>query len=74
MTVVSTVETARFTLGGRRREDFAEYASLWGDAEVTRRIGGKPLSEEDAWGRFVRMAGHRAPRTSSAEVTVDCRP
>jgi RimJ/RimL family protein N-acetyltransferase len=56
--VVPLVETARLTLGGRSREDFPEYASMWGDAEVTRHIGGKPLSEEDAWAKFLRTAGH----------------
>jgi RimJ/RimL family protein N-acetyltransferase len=57
--VVPTVETARLTLGGRRLEDFAEYASMWGDANVTRHItGGTPATEEDSWGKFLRMAGH----------------
>jgi RimJ/RimL family protein N-acetyltransferase len=58
--VVPTVETARLTLGGRSREDFPEYAAMWGDAEVTRHIGGKPASKEDAWGKFLRMGGHWA--------------
>jgi RimJ/RimL family protein N-acetyltransferase len=56
--VVPSVETARLTFGGRGREDFAEYASMWGDADVTRHIGGKPFSHEDSWGRFLRTAGH----------------
>lgn len=55
---VPTIETARLVLGGRGIGDFAEYAAMWGDADVTRHIGGKPLSEEDAWSKFLRTAGH----------------
>lgn len=31
---------------------------MWADPIVTRFIGGKPFSEEDAWTRFLRHIGH----------------
>ena len=31
---------------------------MWSDAEVTRFIGGKPLSGEEVWARILRYAGH----------------
>ena len=30
---------------------------MWADAQVTQFIGGKPLSEEEAWGKFLRTFG-----------------
>src|SRR5207253_97733 len=41
------IDTERLTLRLPRREDFAEVARMWANPEVTRFIGGKPLSEED---------------------------
>ena len=54
------IETARLRLRGYRPEDFADCAAMWADPVVTRFIGGKPLSEEDAWGRTLRGVGHWA--------------
>jgi len=31
---------------------------MWADPAVTRFIGGKPLSEEESWTKFLRYAGH----------------
>jgi RimJ/RimL family protein N-acetyltransferase len=31
---------------------------MWGDEDVTRFIGGKPQSAQDAWFRILRYAGH----------------
>ena len=31
---------------------------MWADPAVTRYIGGKPLTEEEAWTKFLRYAGH----------------
>ena len=31
---------------------------MWADPRVTRHIGGKPLTEEESWTRFLRYAGH----------------
>lgn len=52
-----TLETARLTLRPRMRADFDDYAALWAAPEVARFTVGIPLSREDAWMRFCRMAG-----------------
>ncbi len=39
-------------------EDFIHSAAMWADPEVTRCIGGKPLSEEESWARLLRYVGH----------------
>ncbi len=57
---VPVIETARLRLRGHRPEDFANCAAMWADLLVTRYIGGKPLSEEEAWGRTLRGVGHWA--------------
>jgi len=57
---VPVIETARLRLRGHRPEDFADCAAMWADPLVTRYIGGKPLSEEEAWGRTLRGVGHWA--------------
>lgn len=31
---------------------------MWADPVVTRHIGGKPLTEEESWARFLRYVGH----------------
>ena len=33
---------------------------MWGDAAVTRYIGGKPFTREEVWARLLRYAGHWA--------------
>lgn len=55
---IPIVETARLRLRPHRLEDFGNCLSMWGDAEVTRFIGGKPLSGEEVWARILRYAGH----------------
>ncbi|MEZ5896993.1 MAG: GNAT family N-acetyltransferase [Parvularculaceae bacterium] len=58
MTTTPVIETARLLLRGRTINDFAAYAAIWREPEVVARIGaGQPLSEEDAWNKFSRMAG-----------------
>lgn len=54
---VPVIETERLRLRGHRPEDFANCAAMWADPVVTRYIGGKPLSEEDAWARTLRCVG-----------------
>jgi RimJ/RimL family protein N-acetyltransferase len=51
------IDTARLTLRAHTLADFDECASMWGDPEVTRHIGGRPLSEEEVWARVMRYAG-----------------
>jgi RimJ/RimL family protein N-acetyltransferase len=38
--------------------DFAHTATLWQDPAVVEYIGGKPLTAEECWARFLRYAGH----------------
>jgi len=55
---IPTLETERLRLRAHRLGDFDSCLSLWSDAEVTRFIGGKPLSGEEVWARILRYAGH----------------
>src|SRR2546426_7424830 len=55
---VPVIETERLRLRGHRPEDFPDCAAMWADPVVTRYIGGKPLSEEEAWTRTLRCLGH----------------
>lgn len=57
---VPVLETERLRLRAHRLDDFADCAAMWADATVTRFVGGKPLSEEEAWTKFLRYAGHWA--------------
>ncbi|UQA56696.1 GNAT family N-acetyltransferase [Polyangium aurulentum] len=53
-------ETERLTLRPHTLDDFAESAAMWADPEVTRHIIGRPSTQEEAWGRLHRYAGHWA--------------
>ncbi len=55
---VPTIETERLILRGQTAQDFPAFAQMWADPVVTRFIGGVPLSEEEAWAKFMRIAGH----------------
>ena len=57
---IPILETERLILRGHRRDDFPDYARMWADPDVTRFIGGKPFTEEEAWARFMRAFGHWA--------------
>jgi RimJ/RimL family protein N-acetyltransferase len=50
--------SARLKLRGHRLDDFAACAAMWADPIVVRYTGGKPLSEEEAWTKLLRYAGH----------------
>lgn len=54
---VPVIETERLILRGRRLSDFPAYAGMWRDPAVVRFISGKPLTREEAWTKFTRMAG-----------------
>lgn len=56
--MIPEIVTNRLRLRPHRLEDFAASAAMWADAAVTRFIGGRPLSQEEAWARFLRYAGH----------------
>ncbi len=43
---------------GHRVEDFGDCVAMWSDPDVTRYVGGRPLSGEEVWARLLRFAGH----------------
>lgn len=55
---VPVIETERLRLRGHCLNDFISCAAMWADADVTRYIGGKPLTEEESWTRLLRYVGH----------------
>lgn len=55
MTVLST---ERLTLTPVSEGDLADLAALWADADFTRHIMGRGLSEEEVWFRLLRDLGH----------------
>lgn len=57
-TLVPRLESERLEFHGHRVEDFADSFALWSDPQVTRFIGGKPSTEEEAWARLLRTTGH----------------
>ena len=60
LTSAPTLETERLILRAHRLEDFGPSATMWGDEEVTRFIGGKPFTPEEVWQRMLRYPGHWA--------------
>ena len=54
---VPELETARLRLRAHRAEDHAERVAIWSDPEVTRFIGGRPLTGEEIWRRFLQFVG-----------------
>lgn len=52
-----TLETPRLRLRPHRVEEFELYAAMWEEPAVVRFIGGKPISREAAWSRFLRQIG-----------------
>jgi RimJ/RimL family protein N-acetyltransferase len=57
---IPAIETERLILRGQTAQDFPAFAQMWADPVVTRFIGGVPLSEEESWAKFMRIAGHWA--------------
>ena len=58
MSEIPAIETGRLRLRGHRVEDLGECAAMWGNAEVTRYIGGRPFTREEVWARLQRYVGH----------------
>ncbi|HEX4534145.1 MAG TPA: GNAT family N-acetyltransferase [Rhizomicrobium sp.] len=54
---VPTLETERLILRDYRKNDFPAYAAMWAMPEVVRHINGTPLAEDEAWAKFLRIAG-----------------
>lgn len=57
MTAPPPIDTERLFLRARARADFEEYAAMWREPDVVRFTTGAPMSREDSWMRFCRMAG-----------------
>jgi RimJ/RimL family protein N-acetyltransferase len=55
---VPVLETERLRLRGHRLEDLDSCAAMWADPIVTRHIGGRPFSREEAWSKILRYLGH----------------
>jgi RimJ/RimL family protein N-acetyltransferase len=55
---IPVIETQRLRLRGHTIEDASKVTALWSDSEVTRYIGGKPLTVEECWSRLLRYVGH----------------
>ncbi len=55
---VPVLGTERLWLRGHRLEDFQHSAAMWADPTVVKYVGGKPLSEEESWTKFLRYIGH----------------
>ncbi len=51
------IETERLRLRASEARDFDDAARLWGDAEVTRHIGGTPSTRSESWLRMLRFPG-----------------
>ena len=56
--MIPEIVTSRLRLRAHRIEDFPASAAMWGDREIATYIGGRPLSEEETWARFLRYSGH----------------
>ena len=56
-TAPQTLETARLRLRPFQPADFDAYAAMFTEPEFVRHIGGKPISREAAWTRFLRQRG-----------------
>lgn len=56
--MIPTLETSHLLLRPHRIEDFETYASLWGNEDVVRYIGGTASTKEQTWARLLRAAGH----------------
>lgn len=57
LTEVPTLETPRLRLRRYRLDDFPACRAMLADAHVMRFLGGRPLTEEEAWNKFLRNAG-----------------
>src|ERR1035438_8327810 len=54
---VPVLHTERLKLRGHRLDDFIASAAMWADPNVTRHIGGQPLTEEEADPNVTRHIG-----------------
>jgi RimJ/RimL family protein N-acetyltransferase len=54
---VPELETERLTMRGFDRANFHNFADLLADPIVARHIGGKPLSREESWRKYMSLDG-----------------
>ena len=52
------LQTQHLRLRRHRLEDFPACRDMWADPRVTHFIGGRPLTQEEAWLKFQRNTGH----------------
>jgi len=52
------LDTPRLRLRRHRIDDFPHFRAMVADPNVTRYLGGRPFTEEEAWNKFLRNAGH----------------
>ncbi len=57
---VPVLETGLLRLRGHRLSDLEACLALWSHPDVTRFIGGRPVTPEEIWLRLMRYAGHWA--------------
>lgn len=55
---IPTLESQRLRLRAHCLSDFSASFSMWSDPAVTRFIGGKPSTEQQAWMRLMSYLGH----------------
>lgn len=58
MSSAPVLETDRLILRGHTKADLDDCATMWGDADVTRYIGGRPFARDEVWARLLRYVGH----------------
>jgi RimJ/RimL family protein N-acetyltransferase len=56
--IAPIIETGRLRLRPHRPGDLADCAAMWGDRQVTRHIGARPLAVDEVWAKILRYAGH----------------
>jgi RimJ/RimL family protein N-acetyltransferase len=56
--MIPEILTDRLHLRAHRLQDFPASSAMWADRDVTRFVGGRPFSKEEAWAKFLRYAGH----------------
>lgn len=54
---IPELQTGRLILRGHTLADYDDSAAMWADPLVTRYIGGRPSTAEEAWARLLRYGG-----------------
>ena len=55
---MNAIDTERLCLRVHLAHDLPDCTAMWSQPEVTRHIGGRPLTGEEVWGRVLRYIGH----------------